>query len=175
MLSWASHMSLRKHMTASAVKIVMFLDVERSGYNECCATSAIFCNVTFLTVFLFCYTISRENRNKISENSFVFISSYTFFALQCFIPLFVRVVTTLFPDPGFSLTSIESSLSRINPDFYTQKSDDISQSKRRRKNDIQIKIITQLFKRDFHLVNLYLFIHIFALHVLYSRTGCWKH
>lgn len=74
-------MSLGKHMTASAVKIVMLLDVERSGYNECCATSAIFCNVTFLTVFLFCYTISRENRNKISENSFGFISSYTFFCI----------------------------------------------------------------------------------------------
>lgn len=70
------------------------------------------------------------------------------------------------------LTSIESSLSRIYPDFYTQKSDGISQSKRRRKNDIQIKIITQLFKRNFHLINLYLFIHVFALHVLYSRTGC---
>lgn len=32
-----------------------------------------------------------------------------FFALQCFTALFVRVVTTLFPDPGFSLTSTESS------------------------------------------------------------------
>lgn len=78
-------MSLGKHMTASAVKIVMLLDVERSGYIECCATSAIFCNVTFLTVFyfiLFCYTISRENRNKTSENSHLFSSLYLLF-LHC--------------------------------------------------------------------------------------------
>lgn len=55
-------MSLGKHMTASAVKIVMLLDVERSGYIECCATSAIFCNVTFLTVFFFLILLHNFKR-----------------------------------------------------------------------------------------------------------------
>lgn len=131
-------MSLGKHMTASAVKIVMLLDVERSGYIECCATSAIFCNVTFLTVFFFFLNFVTQFQEKIEIKHLKTLICFHLFIYFFCIAVFYSTVCQSrhhVVSRSWVLSDVHRVLllSRINPDFYTQKSDDISQSKRRRK------------------------------------------
>lgn len=68
-----------------------------------------FVMLLFLLFFILFYFVTQFQEKIEIKHLKTLICFHLFFALQCFTALFVRVVTTLFPDPGFSLTSIESS------------------------------------------------------------------
>lgn len=158
MLSWASHLSLGKHMTASAVKIVMLLDVERSGYIECCATSAV---LLFLLFFYF----ATQFQEKIEIKQLCF---HLFIYFFCIAVLYSTVCQSRHHDVSWFLVLSHVHrvllLSRINPDFYTQKSDDISKAKKK-KNRHSDKNYNSTFQTWFPFGK---FISIYT----HSRTGC---